>query len=579
MKLYFLIAVFHLLALSIHSQTLNPIEVEQRMDSLFASLNTADSPGAAVTVLQNGKVVSKKAYGMAHLEHPVPFTHKTPVRLVYSMGREFMSVGVALMEADGLLRFDEKVRTYFPELPEWSRDVTIQDLLNHSSGFDDEWSLLLLMTADMRSQVETEQVLTLLYNQPKPQIEPGKGYMYNNTDYALLRLIMEKASNQSLPDYLKSRLFEPLGMTSTFMNDDVEAIIPGLAENYYGYQTYRKARFLKFSPGGNYRMVTSANDLEKWAKALEDETSFLSKGFERLYKHARAIPVVSPERHYVFGHEWHKKNDLDVIYYGGVGDSFYMVRIPALEITVIGLGNAGNFIDPTMELAQSLLPSKQKDQTEPRFFPAEQVALTKEEMASYTGRYFTQQVGYNSHIPSIQFYDLKLEGDGLNFYSGTSSQAIPITSFGNGYFKDMEEDAKMKFTKSSDGNVINLEIWMSGADRLTVLKRNIPAFEVDKAYLQQFTGRYYSAHLDYYFRIVLNDKGQLIIKRPTVPSMPMIPDSENRFIIEQWNGGYSVFMMCTFTRNKSGRIDGFTLQDSRMMHHRFDKVQDDMKRL
>jgi CubicO group peptidase (beta-lactamase class C family) len=95
------------------------------------------------------------------------------------------------------------------------------------------------MTADMRSQVETEQVLTLLYNQPKPQVEPGKGYMYNNTDFALLRMVMEKASKQSLPDYLKKKLFEPLGMSSTFMNDDIEMIIPGLAENYYGYNPYK----------------------------------------------------------------------------------------------------------------------------------------------------------------------------------------------------------------------------------------------------------------------------------------------------------------------------------------------------
>ena len=67
----------------------------------------------------------------------------------------------------------------------------------------------------------------------------------------------------------------------------------------------------------------------------------------------------------------------------------------------------------------------------------------------------------------------------------------------------MKEDAKMKFTKSSDGNAIDLEIWMSDADRFIILKRTIPAFEVDKAYLQQFTDRYYIPHLDYYFRIIL----------------------------------------------------------------------------
>src|SRR5690606_40208839 len=101
-------------------------------------------------------------------------THHSPVRLIYSMGREFMIAGLAVMESQGLLNFDDKVRDYLPKLPEWSKDVTLQNLLDHKSGFDDEWSLLLIMTEDMRSQVADEQVLRLLYDQPKPQIEPAR---------------------------------------------------------------------------------------------------------------------------------------------------------------------------------------------------------------------------------------------------------------------------------------------------------------------------------------------------------------------------------------------------------------------
>src|SRR5690606_4744931 len=179
---------------SLTAQTLDKTTLEKQIDSIFKQFASTNSPGAAVTVLQNGAVIAKKHYGLANLEHEIPFTHQSPVRMVYSMGREFMSVGLALMDEQGLLSFDDKVRSYFPKLPEWSKDVTIQDLLNHSSGFDDEWSLLLLMTADMRSQVESEQVMTLLYNQPKPQVEPGKGYMYNNTDFALLRFIIDRKS-------------------------------------------------------------------------------------------------------------------------------------------------------------------------------------------------------------------------------------------------------------------------------------------------------------------------------------------------------------------------------------------------
>src|SRR5690606_38549314 len=274
-------------------------------------------------------------------------------------------------------------RDFIPKLPEWSKDVTLQNLLDHKSGFDDEWSLLLIMTEDMRSQVADEQVLRLLYDQPKPQIEPGKGYMYNNTDMALLRMVMEMASKQSLPDYLKKNLYDPLGMTSTFMNDDIEVLIPGFADSYYGFNPVKKARFYKFSPGGNYRIVTTAGDLEKWIIAIDDNTSFLSRAFERLYRDSQPIPVMSPDRHYTFGHEWQTRDTVEYVYHGGVGDSFYMFRIPSRKVCVIGFGNSGASIGATMQLAESMLPPKVDNEFIVPTFPEKKVTLTNNQLEKF----------------------------------------------------------------------------------------------------------------------------------------------------------------------------------------------------
>ncbi len=110
-------------------QTVNK-ELEAKIDSLFASINNSNSPGVAVTVLENGKMIVKKAYGMASIEHQVPFTHQTVVRMPYE-GREFIAIAAVLMEQDGILKLDDRVRKYFPKLPEWSDGVTIWDLLNY----------------------------------------------------------------------------------------------------------------------------------------------------------------------------------------------------------------------------------------------------------------------------------------------------------------------------------------------------------------------------------------------------------------------------------------------------------------
>jgi CubicO group peptidase (beta-lactamase class C family) len=569
------ILLFSFFCTSSIAQMLNKAHLEKQIDSLFNSLNSKNTPGAAITVFQNGKVVARKNYGMANLEHGISFTHQSPTRLVYSFGREFTFVGAALMEAEGLLRFDDKVRSYFPKLPEWSKDVTIQDLLNHSSGFVDEWSIFGLVTEDMRSTLEVEQVLTMLYNQPQPEVEPGKGYMYNNTDVGLLRLIMEKASQQNLPDYLHKKLFTPLGMTQTFMNDNIEQLIPGLADDYYGRPPYRKGRWFKFSPGGNYRMVTSAGDLEKWAVALEDKNSFVTKAYTRLYQHARPIPVVSPERLFVFGHEWHTINKTEVIKYGGLGD-FYIVRIPSLQISMVVLGNGNNHFDPATELHKSFLPPVKELEKTTRFFPAQSVNLKKEELEKYTGLYLQQTVGYNSHIPSIKPFSIKLEGDSLAVYSDFGKE-FNMTPFGNGYFKFMQANAMMKFTKVHPDSAMKWEAWQEQDITPREFVRAETKVVMDQKYLQKFTGEYLSTQLDYYFKIVLNEQGQLVMKRPTVRDVVIVPHSEDRFIVEGKTGAYSVFTWLIFTRTKKGKIDGFILRDSRTMHHRCDKVE--MKRL
>jgi CubicO group peptidase (beta-lactamase class C family) len=177
------------------TKPINKPALDKKLDSIFQEFNNASSPGYAITIIQNGKAITKKAYGQASLEFTtLPFNHNTVVTIPYSEGREFISIAAALLEQDGKLTLNDKVRKYFPKLPVWSEPVTIQDLLNHSSGFCDEWATLVLTQASMNNRLDVSQFLNFLYNQPDPQVEPGKGYMYSNSDFGLLRLILEKAS-------------------------------------------------------------------------------------------------------------------------------------------------------------------------------------------------------------------------------------------------------------------------------------------------------------------------------------------------------------------------------------------------
>ncbi|MBK8496424.1 MAG: serine hydrolase [Chitinophagaceae bacterium] len=252
MKLIKLFIPVLLLITSMHSsaQSIDKIKLGKFIDSIYKPFNNKNSPGCAVTVIKNGKLISKKAYGMASIELQVPFSHQSVVRIGYSESREFISIAAVLMEQDGILTLDDKIRKYFPKLPDWSDPVTIRDLLNHRSGFVDEWATLLLMHGDMANRFDKEQFFRLLYTQTEPEIEPGKGFMYCNSDFGLLRLIMEKASGKNLGDWIKQRIFEPLKMNNTRMQKNATDIVPNRATKYsYSGNGYTQDNVQKTSPG------------------------------------------------------------------------------------------------------------------------------------------------------------------------------------------------------------------------------------------------------------------------------------------------------------------------------------------
>jgi CubicO group peptidase (beta-lactamase class C family) len=230
------------------------------------------------------------------------------VRLPYSEGREFISIAAVLMEQEGLLSLEDKVRKYFPKLPAWAEPVSIWDLLNHRSGFADEWDAVLLTQASMGNRFDVSQFLNLLYTQPKEEVVPGKGYMYSNSDFGLLRLLLEKASGENLSDWMKQKMFDPIGMKATLLHDNVNEVIPNYALKYspVANRKFSSITNEKTSPGGNYYIATTANDLERWGAVHAEKKSEISKAAKRLMNNAQLMPGAG--KNFVFGYKLRNDN-------------------------------------------------------------------------------------------------------------------------------------------------------------------------------------------------------------------------------------------------------------------------------
>jgi CubicO group peptidase (beta-lactamase class C family) len=304
--------------------------LEEVIDRVFG-VNGSNGPGAAVIVMDDGQVIAQRQYGMASLEHGVPFTPRHVARIPYSEGREFIAIAAVFMEHDGLIDLNDPVRGYFPRLPAWSKSVTIRDLIHHHSGFVDEWSVLLLMHASMANRFDESQFLRLLYDQPAPEVEPGTGYMYSNSDYGLLRLILEQAAGENLGDYMKRRMFEPLQMNSTHLVDDFSDVITNHAAFYAPDGDGYRHSNVKTSPGGNYAIGTTACDLGRWAQAHSDSASEVSRAVARLMDGAAQLPGL--DGHYAFGNTVvevagtrvvRHEGAANLLPFGQVGDHFHV---------------------------------------------------------------------------------------------------------------------------------------------------------------------------------------------------------------------------------------------------------------
>lgn len=575
-SMFLVASLFLFLNLSAQVKLINKSALDQKLDSVFKEFNNTSAPGYAITIQQNGKVITKKDYGLANMEFKVPFSHNSVITIPYSEGREFISLATALMEQDGKLTLEDKVRAYFPKLPAWSESVTVQDLLNHSSGFCDEWATLVLTQASMNNRLDVSQFLTFLYNQPEPQVEPGKGYMYSNSDFGLLRLILEKASGEKLPDYLQRRIFKPLQMLATTMRKDKEAVIANHAFSYFenGSDKYNVWLRDKTSPGGNYAILTSASDLELWAAAFADKNSFITKASERLKRNARPIPVLK-ETNYAYGHKLKKIGAYEMISHQGVSGYSYLVRIPAAGLSIIcTTNNLDPYAEKITELVNYLLQTESKTKPAPEKLPTAPISIKGKELEKYAGRYIWFTENFQSTAKSRTYYSFNVKNDTL-YWHYSSTDIFPIQYVGNGIFKDPDYPIWLRFFQPHPDSTMRIEAKDTSADKVFTWRKDSTTEPVlAQKYLQKLTGKYYSKHLDFYLTIVLNDEGKLVVKRPTISDKILEPHSLTQFKLptEFFETNYESTFWVNFYFDATGMPTHFDVRHGRLMHHRFDKV-------
>ncbi len=240
------------------------------VDSIFAEYArpAAPSPGCAVGVSRSGQLVFAKGYGLADLARGTPIAPDTRFYLA-SITKQFTAMSVVLLAQDGRLSLDDDIRKWVPEVPSFGPVITLHHLLNHTSGLRDYLTLLAVTGWPSDGTLSEQQFLDLIKRQRALNFPPGEQFLYSNTGYALLAIVVKRASGESLRDFAAERIFRPLGMTHTEVRDDHTSPVPNRA---LGYQlvgaTYHVSE-PQVDIVGDGGMYSTLADLARWDANFE----------------------------------------------------------------------------------------------------------------------------------------------------------------------------------------------------------------------------------------------------------------------------------------------------------------------
>ncbi len=295
---------------------------------------TGQVPGASVLVLEGGDAVFQRSYGLADLEAGVASSPTTNYRLA-SVSKQFTAASVLLLVEDGVLTLDDPVRRWLRTLPVAAEAITLRHLLSHTSGLIDYEDLL---PPDQARQIHDADVLRLLEREDRLYFPAGSDYRYSNSGYALLALVVERASGQRFAAFLQARIFSPLGMTATLAREDEG---PPVTDRAFGYtrvgdrweRTDQSTTSAVLGDGGIYSSIT---DLAKWDAAWYDDRLLSTPSRAQAVQASTATP--EPDvAHYGFG--WRLQGRMQWHSGESIGFRNVLLRFPAQRLTVIVLSN------------------------------------------------------------------------------------------------------------------------------------------------------------------------------------------------------------------------------------------------
>lgn len=525
-----------------------PPPPEKLVDAIMTKWATPDSPGAGIAIIQKGKVIFEKGYGLANLEYGVPVRPET-VFHVASVSKQFTAMAIVLLEADGKLSIDDDVHKYLTELPDYGVKITLRQLLQHTSGIRDQWQTLALAGWNLQDVITQDQILRMLFRQKELNFPPGSMHNYSNGGFTLLAEVVGRVSGKPFPQFCAERIFIPLGMTHTHFHQDLSQLVPGRAYSYFKTAQGYAAAPLNYANVGATSLFTTAGDLVQWLDNFRSAKVGGAAGVARLQE--PCVLTSGKKIEYGLGVSLADFRGQHTISHGGA-DAGYRSEVlwfPEQQWGVAVVGNAGNFnpYEVAREVAgvslyEKLTPVDAKAEiTVERKF----ITLAPQELEKFVGNYPLPQISQSLVVAAE---------NGKLWAAGPIRPPLELRAVGPTNFYLPELQADIEFSpKGSTG--MTVKIIQPGAVNEGERTESTGVVETD---LGQYAGRYWSEELETQYTFFVRN-GNLFGIHAHHGEFALHPTIKDQFSAEEWFAPEVKYF-----RDPSGKITGLTLGGGRV---------------
>lgn len=536
---------------------------ENKYHSLSAKVNSifdrfSHSPGCVIGIIEKGKFVHKKGYGLANIEYDIPITSSTVFHMA-SVSKQFTGFAIHLLEKEGKLSLKDDIRKYLPEMPDYGCKITIDNLLHHTSGLRDQWELLIAAGWRMDDIITQKHILDILRMQRNLNFNPGVQFNYSNSNYTLLAEIVERVSGKSFTEYTKDKIFNPLGMKNTFFKDDNDIILKNGASSYRpdGKDLY-KIDHLNFANVGATNLQTTLDDFAQWDRNFY---TFEVGGKELIERFLTKGKLKNGEElSYASGIKVQDYKGMKALMHGGAdaGYGSFYITIPERELSFIlfaNIGSIGNCIS-VFDILDLYLDDDKEDTSKINQSQYYATPIPASKINDYVGLY----INGNNDIRRI------IKRNNTLLFQFKDDYNIELTQISQGRLYSGRYKWIFAFQRNHENDIVQFTI--DNSQKYS--KLNNKKLSVNQ--INNYEGTYYCEEINTMKRIISED-GFLYIKGRNESSDPLFLKSDDSFYRTNSDEFYRKFSEIKFEKNHEGKVIGYYLNTPMVWNLYFQKVK------